>query len=474
MVQISTLREKNISSSANRSQFTLLTFLSTLLTIVFVTVFTASSADASTKKNCKNYISKQNVKACMGGKSVKTSSLRKKQHVVYTRPQPATFVINADTGKVLQAENADAARYPASLTKMMTLYLTFEALKKGKLKLDQEMPVSLHASGQPQTNIALEPGDRLSVKDAILSLVVRSANDSAVVLSEALGGTEEGFAVKMTAKARELGMKKTVFHNASGLPDPRQRTTARDLAVLGLALKRDFPQYYPFFKTEAFTFRDKTYTTHNRVMTRYEGVDGIKTGYIRASGFNLVSSAKKNGYNLVAVVLGGRTWRERDDQMIALLDQNFNRLIAKGDAPLTPRIMDVASLNPAAEAASPVTEEEAMEGQGDLTSESDTSAFKALSAPTIQPDAKAAAEVLTQQWGIQVGAYGQKSEAVKAATYALKHAPTQLAASRISITERTPSNTFYRARLVNISQKQAESACKALSEKQLNCFTFKD
>lgn len=474
MVHVSTLKEKNISSSANRSQHKLLTLFSTLLTIVFVSVFTASSADAATKKNCKNYISKQSYKTCMAGKSVKSSSLRKKQHVVYTRPQPATFVINADTGKVLESENADAARYPASLTKMMTLYLTFEALKKGKLKLDQEMPVSLHASGQPQTNIALEPGDKLQVKDAILSLVVRSANDSAVVLSEALGGTEEGFAVKMTAKARELGMKKTVFHNASGLPDPRQRTTARDLATLGLALKRDFPQYYPFFKTEAFTFRDKTYTTHNRVMTRYDGVDGIKTGYIRASGFNLVSSAKKNGYNLVAVVLGGRTWRERDDQMIALLDQNFNRLIAKGDAPLTPKIMDVASLKPSAEV-SAVSEEEAMEGQGDLTSESDTSAFKALSAPSIQLEEQAAAvTAITQQWGIQVGAYAQKSEAVKAATYALKHASTQLAASRISITDRTPSNTFYRARLVNISQKQAESACKALAEKQLNCFTFKD
>lgn len=408
----------------------------------------------------------------MSGKSVKTSSLRKKQHVVYTRPQPATFVINADTGKVLQAENADAARYPASLTKMMTLYLTFEALKKGKLKLDQELPVSLHASGQPQTNIALEPGDRLTVKDAILSLVVRSANDSAVVLSEALGGTEEGFAAKMTAKARELGMKRTVFHNASGLPDPRQRSTARDLATLGLALKRDFPQYYPFFKTEAFTFRDKTYTTHNRVMTRYEGVDGIKTGYIRASGFNLVSSAKKNGYNLVAVVLGGRTWRERDDQMIALLDENFNRLIAKGDVP-TPKTSDIAALRPAA-AESTASDEDAMEGQGDLTSESDTSAFKALTSPTIQPAEQAASQAITQQWGIQVGAYAQKSEAVKAATYALKHAPTQLAASRISITDRTPSNTFYRARLVNISQKQAESACKVLFEKQLNCFAFKD
>lgn len=463
--------QRTIHFTSAHQPSALLSLFIAFLALLLIGTLTATSADASTKKSCKNYISKQAYKSCItGGKSARVQQ-RKKKHVVFTRPQPASIVLNADNGKVLQAENADATRYPASLTKMMTLYLTFDALKKGKLKLNQEMPVSLHASSQPQTNIALEPGDKLQVKDAILSLVVRSANDSAVVLSEALGGTEEGFAVKMTAKARDLGMKKTVFHNASGLPDPRQRTTARDMATLGIALKRDFPQYYSFFKTESFTFRDRTYTTHNRVMTRYEGVDGIKTGYIRASGFNLVTSAKKNGNNLVAVVIGGKTWRERDNQMIALLDQNFDRMIAKNEK--TPPVQMIAKSDVVP---SPIADDEAMEGQGDLTSDTDASAFKAIAlntpaSPIVQ---KTEASSLAQQWGIQVGAYSQKSEAVKAATYALKHAPSALGASSISINETTPSNAFYRARLVNLSKNQAEAACKVLSEKQLNCFTYKN
>ena len=240
------------------------------------------------------------------------ASTRHKHHrhhasLVYSRPQPATLVVDADTGKILEAENADALRYPASLTKMMTLYLTFEALKKGRLTLDQTIPISSHAASQPQTNISLQPGDRIAVKDAILSIVVRSANDSAVTLGEALGGgSEAAFAEKMTAKAHALGMKNTVFYNASGLPEPAQHTTARDMAVLGMALRKNFPQYFPFFKTESFSYRGLTYVTHNHVMMRYEGVDGIKTGFIRASGYNLVTSATRNNHHIIGVVLGGK------------------------------------------------------------------------------------------------------------------------------------------------------------------------
>lgn len=247
-------------------------------------------------------------------------------HAVYTAPHPSSFIIDADSGQVLESENADSPRYPASLTKMMTLYLTFEALNKGTLKLDDTITVSEHAASQPETNIALHPGERLTVRDAILSIVVRSANDSAVALGEAQGGTELQFAERMTRKAAQLGMKNTYFHNACGLPDPVQHTTARDMATLGLALRRDFPQYFPFFKTESFSYAGKTYVTHNHVMMRYAGVDGIKTGYIRASGFNLVTSVNRDGHHLVAVVMGGTSWRARDDKMIALLDKTFTQL----------------------------------------------------------------------------------------------------------------------------------------------------
>ncbi len=283
---------------------------------VFVNCAYAKEADSDSETPAKNPHHKRH------------KHHRKVSRAVYTAPHMASYIIDADSGKMLESENADSLRYPASLTKMMTLYLTFDALKKGTLRLDQAIPVSEHAAGQPQTNIALSPGQRLRVKDAILSIVVRSANDSAVALGEALGGTESGFAQKMTTKAMELGMRNTIFRNASGLPNPGQHTTARDMAALGLALQRDFPQYFPFFKTESFSYAGTTYVTHNHVMMRYDGVDGIKTGYIRASGFNLVTSANRDGHRLIAVVMGGRTWRSRDDKMIALLDRTFTQLAA--------------------------------------------------------------------------------------------------------------------------------------------------
>lgn len=238
----------------------------------------------------------------------------------------AALVVNADTGEVLHEKHAGDLRYPASLTKMMTLYLTFEALKKGNLQLKQRLPVSRKASRQPQTNISLKTKDRISVSSAIESLVVRSANDVAIVLAEALAGTEFNFALAMTKKARELGMKNTVFNNPHGLPDKKQVTTAYDMARLAIALRRDFPEYYHFFKRTSFSYKGVTYPGHNKVMEKYRGADGIKTGYISASGFNLVTSVKRDGHNIVAVVLGGKTSKSRDLEMIALLNRVFKRL----------------------------------------------------------------------------------------------------------------------------------------------------
>lgn len=251
---------------------------------------------------------------------------KKVARAVYTPQHIASYIVDVDTGKVLESENPDTLHYPASLTKMMTLYLTFEALQKGTMTLNQPIPVSEYAAEQPQTNIALSSGETIRVRDAILSIVVRSANDSAVTLGEALGGTESEFAEMMTRKAIALGMHNTVFRNASGLPNPGQHTTARDMVTLGMALRRDFPQYFPLFKTESFTYDGVTYLTHNHVMMRYEGVDGIKTGFIRAAGYNLVTSANRDGHHIVAAVLGGKTWRSRDDKMIALLDKTFTQL----------------------------------------------------------------------------------------------------------------------------------------------------
>ena len=255
-----------------------------------------------------------------------------KKHQAYNGPQPdhySALVVDADSGTVLYEKNAESIRYPASLTKMMTLYLTFDAIKRGDLDFEDKLQVSEKASNQPQTNISLERGDRLPVRTAIESIVVRSANDSATVLGEALGRTEFNFALMMTSKARELGMKDTVFRNPSGLPDNKQHTTALDMAKLAIALRRDFPEYYHFFKMKSFEFNGVTYPGHNHVMERYPGVDGVKTGFIRASGYNLVTSAERDGHRIVAVIMGGSTISSRDNQMISLLDRYFGQLSAK-------------------------------------------------------------------------------------------------------------------------------------------------
>ena len=257
-------------------------------------------------------------------------------------PPYSALVVNADNGHIIYQKNANGLRYPASLTKMMTLYLTFDALKHGKLSMDQRVPVSAKAASQPQTNISLDRGSRIPVKKAIESLVVRSANDSAVVLAEAIGGTTWNFALQMTKKAHELGMNNTVFRNPNGLPDNRQHTTALDMAKLAIALKRDFPDYFHFFSMQSFDYDGVTWPGHNHVMERYpDMVDGIKTGYIRASGFNLVTSAHHDGHNVVAVIMGGPTAQKRDQQMVSLIDRGFEQL---GSTGLAAREHDMSSV----------------------------------------------------------------------------------------------------------------------------------
>jgi D-alanyl-D-alanine carboxypeptidase len=238
----------------------------------------------------------------------------------------AALIVDGETGKVLYARNEDSERHPASLTKMMTLYLLFDALRKGQIALNSTIPVSAHAAAQKPTNLHLSSGDTLSVDLAIKAIVVRSANDVAVAVGEALGGTESHFAELMTAKARALGMRNTFYHNASGLPDNLQITTASDLAILARHLAYDFPQYYHYFSTPAFVFRGIEYPTHDNLIGRYRGADGIKTGYTGASGFNLVSSVVRDNAHVIGVVMGGRTARKRDKEMVRLLDNTFDSI----------------------------------------------------------------------------------------------------------------------------------------------------
>jgi D-alanyl-D-alanine carboxypeptidase len=240
-------------------------------------------------------------------------------------PPFSSIIVDANTGSTLQANNADAPRFPASLTKIMTLYVLFERLESGRMKLDTEMKVSEYASEQAPTKLGLRPGQTISVEDAIKGLVTRSANDASVVIAEAVAGSEDEFAKLMTRKARALGMSRTTYRNANGLPNSEQVTTARDQALLGRAIQDRFPRYYRFFSTNSFVFRGKAIRNHNRLLGKVEGVDGIKTGYTRASGFNLVTSIKRGNRYLVGVVLGGRSGGSRDAIMRNLLAEHIDR-----------------------------------------------------------------------------------------------------------------------------------------------------
>ena len=267
-------------------------------------------------------------------------------------PPFSSIIVDGNSGATLSSNNSDASRHPASLTKIMTLYLLFERLDAGKIRLDTEMDVSEHASEQAPTKLGLRPGQTIRVEDAIKGLVTRSANDAAVVIAEAIAGDEDDFAKLMTRKARALGMTRTVYRNASGLPDDDQVTTARDQSTLGRAIQDRFPRYYRYFSTSAFNYHGHSIRNHNHLLGSVEGVDGIKTGYIRASGFNLVTSMRRNNRHLVGVVMGGRSGGSRDAIMRNLLAENLQK------AATTRTVAAITERN-ASEANADVAEEQA-------------------------------------------------------------------------------------------------------------------
>jgi D-alanyl-D-alanine carboxypeptidase len=277
-----------------------------LVTITSAVIFTTDSADA------RRYRHRQ------------YAHVRHEARESYS-PAFSSIIVDGNSGATLSANNPDASRHPASLTKIMTLYLLFERLDAGKINLDSEMQVSEHASEQAPTKLGLRPGQTIRVEDAIKGLVTRSANDAAVVIAEAIGGDEDDFAKLMTRKARALGMTKTVYRNASGLPDDDQVTTARDQSTLGRAIQDRFPRYYRYFSTSAFNYHGQSIRNHNHLLGSVEGVDGIKTGYTRASGFNLVTSMRRGNRHLVGVVLGGRSGGSRDAIMRSLLAENLEK-----------------------------------------------------------------------------------------------------------------------------------------------------
>ncbi len=280
-----------------------------------------------------------------------TADARKRRGGGYSPPY-ASIVVDVNTGKVLQGTNPDAPRFPASVTKVMTLYMLFEQLERGKFRLDTPLTVSAFAARQAPSKIGFDPGETIEVEEAIKALVTKSANDVAVVVAEAIGGDQDTFGEMMTRKARSLGMSRTTFRNASGLPNPEQVTTARDLATLGRAIHERFPKYWRYFQTRSFEYAGRSYRNHNKLLGRVEGVDGIKTGYTRASGFNLLTSARDGNRHVMAVVLGGRSGRIRDAQMASLVENHIEGATTGGRT--APMIADARTEEPVRVAAATV------------------------------------------------------------------------------------------------------------------------
>ncbi|NTU76354.1 MAG: D-alanyl-D-alanine carboxypeptidase [Alphaproteobacteria bacterium] len=370
-------------------------------------------------------------------------------------PPYADLVIEARTGRVLRATNAESLRYPASLTKMMTLYLAFQALDAGKLRTDQRLTVSAHAAAQSPSKLGLRAGQSIAAEDAIFAIITESANDAAVVLAEAMGGSETQFAQLMTRQARALGMRQTVFRNASGLPDGEQVTTARDMAILGAALITHHARYYQAFSHESFAYAGRVYRNHNHLMERYEGMDGIKTGYIRASGFNLVASAMRNNTRLIAVVFGGRSAASRDNHTAELLDQGFDLLATPGAT---------IEQTQAGEKTPSDNRYIALPGKGA------TAFSRAESASSEAPRAGSS----PTNWGIQVGAYTDASIGQQALTGMARNMPqllnqTDHILQKVSYSD---GSTVYRARFMGMAQNDARSACSYMVRHGQGCLVI--
>lgn len=376
----------------------------------------------------------------------------------------ADLILDANTGKVLSSKNADVLNHPASLTKMMTLYMTFEALYDGRLSWDQRITMTKNGAATIPTKLGVPAGKTFTVREAVLGMIIKSANDAAEAMGDHLAGSEAKFAAAMTRKARQLGMSRTTFRNASGLPNSRQVTTARDMATLAVALMRDYPKEYALFSERSFVFRGRKITGHNNLMYRYKGMDGIKTGYTNASGFNLVSAVNDNGRHVVGVVLGGKTARSRDARMAALLDAAMPAASLRGHSAIAKAsVLDDFDLSNIPLPTSP-----------DRTEGIEVASVSADVTGSIQATDAMPAAGNGGRWEIQIAA----TDSDKAAKNLLSKAQSDALAgfSEISpYTQRIKSNaaTLYRARFTGFDDRSsAASACKALKSHSYSCLVL--
>jgi D-alanyl-D-alanine carboxypeptidase len=362
----------------------------------------------------------------------------------------ASIVVEAATGRVLSAVDADEPRRPASLAKVMTAFLVFDAVAQGRARWSDPVVISANAARQPPSKIGAPAGSTMTLEQALLAIITKSANDVAVAIAEHFAGSEPAFARMMTLKARSIGMRDTVFRNASGLPDREQVTTARDMATLGRRIILDHPAHYRYFATEQFRFRGKVHHNHNmRMLSGYDGADGIKTGFIRDSGFNLLASAQRDGRRIVAVVFGGSSGPERDRHMTALLDDAFGgasaQLAQRPGFTLVSRANAAAPAQPAERAAIERAERQATRGPG---------------------------RGPARDWAVQVGAFATRSQALAAARQAETRLGIARAEAAVSPVRSRTGGTLFRAQVTSLTAAEAREACAAMARRKQACTTI--
>ena len=401
---------------------------------------------------------------------------------VVLAPQPsfaryASIIVNETTGKVMYSRNADRQLFPASLTKVMTLYLIFEQLEEGGMTLDTRMKVSKVAAGRSPSKLYLKQGSTIRVRDAIMALITKSANDAATVVAEHISGTEREFAKRMTRKAKALGMTRTNFRNASGLPHSQQHSTARDMARLAIAIRKDFPQRFALFKTQNYSWKGKKFRNHNKLLRNFSGTDGIKTGYTRASGFNLIATVERNGIRLVGVVFGGRTGASRDQHMRHLLTKQFERVgTISGPVIRTAQAPAAAAAKRSIEAPPKRPREAAPEPAESPVQVALAKPDPPRPARTDLPelaDPQPARRITVEDWGIQIGSFARRSNAHIAARDARAAAdaiiglnPAQLQPVLIGTV------SFWRVQFHGFNEDQAREACTKLHLSGMACIAL--
>lgn len=414
----------------------------------------------------------------------------------------AAIIVDANTNNVLYSQSADVLRSPASLTKIMTLYVLFAYMRAGRFSPDTQLKVSKHAASQSPTKLYLKPGSTIAVKDAIKALVTKSANDAAAVIAENVGGSEENFARIMTQTARNLGMKNTTYRNASGLPNNEQLTTARDQAILAMHIMQDYPEYYSVFETKYFDYKGRKYRNHNRLLFTYKGTTGIKTGYTRASGFNLTAAVQRGDKHLVGVVLGGSTSSLRNAAMTSLLDKHWSRASSKKSGatnfiasllgtPNPPRpsrkpvfsvasaAVPVASHTPPAQpaVAQPAVAQALAVQPAVAQPAQQRPIVQASLAPSLAPNRLSApSPASTNRMGdyhVQVGSYTSPADAQNRLGMVRQRAP-QLLDGHLPFTAtfEKDNKEWYRARFAGFSKTDARSTCEALKRMRLDCIAL--